>query len=127
MNYKIATRPTTGRWTSARHGRRPGDAIELLFDVGETDVARRALDGMLKLEDPVEGGFFRYATRADWTVPHYEKMLAGNAELLAAYPRPLPTARAGRSTDKRDDLGVLTDRGSIDQHVSNPRQSEIMD
>ena len=62
-----------------------GDAVELLLDVGEIDVARRALDGMLKLEDPIEGGFFRYATRADWSVPHYEKMLAGNAELLAAY------------------------------------------
>jgi uncharacterized protein YyaL (SSP411 family) len=64
-----------------------GDAVVLLFDVGETDVARRALDGMLRLEDPVEGGFFRYATRADWSVPHYEKMLSGNAELLEAYAR----------------------------------------
>ena len=61
------------------------DAVELLLDVGETDLARRALDAMLKLEDPVEGGFFRYAMAADWTHPHYEKMLRGNAELLAAY------------------------------------------
>lgn len=37
------------------------------------------------LLDRVEGGFFRYATRRDWTVPHYEKMLADNAELLALY------------------------------------------
>lgn len=35
--------------------------------------------------DPVEGGFFRYATRRDWSVPHYEKMLADNAELLSLY------------------------------------------
>jgi uncharacterized protein YyaL (SSP411 family) len=64
-----------------------GDAVVLLLDLGETDLARRALDGMLKLEDPVEGGFYRYATAVDWTHPHYEKMLAGNAELLAAYAR----------------------------------------
>ena len=34
------------------------------------------------LRDPVEGGFFRYATRRDWTVPHYERMLTDNAQLL---------------------------------------------
>jgi uncharacterized protein YyaL (SSP411 family) len=38
-----------------------------------------------ELLDRVEGGFFRYATRRDWTVPHYEKMLADNAELLWLY------------------------------------------
>src|SRR5690606_27686508 len=31
------------------------------------------------------GGFFRYAVRRDWTEPHYERMLADNAQLLAAY------------------------------------------
>ena len=61
-----------------------GEAVRLLLDVGETDLARRALDAMLKLEDPVEGGFYRYATRADWTAPHFEKMLYGQADLLAA-------------------------------------------
>lgn len=35
------------------------------------------------LRDPVDGGFFRYATRADWTEPHYERMLVDNAQLLA--------------------------------------------
>lgn len=34
------------------------------------------------LRDPVEGGFFRYATQRDWTVPHYERMLTDNAQLL---------------------------------------------
>lgn len=29
-----------------------------------------------------DGGFFRYATRRDWTVPHYERMLTDNAQLL---------------------------------------------
>ena len=37
------------------------------------------------LYDPVEGGFFRYATTRAWQVPHFEKMLEDNAELLALY------------------------------------------
>ncbi|MCP2637762.1 DUF255 domain-containing protein [Microbacterium sp. HD4P20] len=47
-------------------------------------VADRALAAMSAspLRDPVEGGFFRYATRPDWTVPHYERMLTDNAQLL---------------------------------------------
>lgn len=39
------------------------------------------------LRDPVEGGFFRYATRRDWSVPHYERMLTDNAQLLDAAVR----------------------------------------
>jgi len=34
------------------------------------------------LRDPVEGGFFRYAVRRDWSEPHYERMLSDNAQLL---------------------------------------------
>ena len=47
-------------------------------------VADRALAAMAssELRDPVEGGFFRYATRRDWTVPHFERMLTDNAQLL---------------------------------------------
>jgi uncharacterized protein len=45
--------------------------------------------------DHVEGGFFRYATTRQWEIPHYEKMLEDNAELLAIYAeahRSFPTA-----------------------------------
>jgi uncharacterized protein YyaL (SSP411 family) len=45
--------------------------------------------------DDVEGGFFRYATTRQWEIPHYEKMLEDNAELLAIYAeahRSFPTA-----------------------------------
>ena len=37
------------------------------------------------LYDEVEGGFFRYATQRDWSVPHYEKMLEDNARLIRLY------------------------------------------
>lgn len=49
--------------------------------------ARRTLATLAAsgLRDPVEGGFFRYATRRDWTEPHYERMAYDNAQLLGAY------------------------------------------
>jgi len=53
---------------------------ELLWMVAKT------LDSITHgLYDPVAGGFFRYATQRDWTVPHYEKMLQENALLIKAY------------------------------------------
>ncbi|WP_029144634.1 thioredoxin domain-containing protein [Microbacterium luticocti] len=47
-------------------------------------AAGRALAAMAAspLHDAIDGGFFRYATRRDWTVPHYERMLTDNAGLL---------------------------------------------
>ncbi|NKI36504.1 thioredoxin domain-containing protein [Wenzhouxiangella sp. XN79A] len=33
--------------------------------------------------DQIGGGFFRYCTDAAWEIPHYEKMLTDNAQLLA--------------------------------------------
>jgi hypothetical protein len=51
------------------------------------ELAHRTLQRMAAspLRDPVDGGFFRYATRRDWSDPHYERMLYDNAQLLDAY------------------------------------------
>lgn len=48
------------------------------------DAVERALDAMAgsELLDPIDGGFFRYATQRNWTVPHYERMLTDNAQLM---------------------------------------------
>ena len=45
------------------------------------------LDGMSAggIHDDISGGFFRYATRPDWSSPHYEKMLDVNAGLARNY------------------------------------------
>ena len=40
-----------------------------------------------KLYDPVEGGFHRYSTKRDWTIPHYEKMLYDQAKLISVYSK----------------------------------------
>jgi uncharacterized protein YyaL (SSP411 family) len=57
---------------------------------GETwagGMAVRTLDVMAggALYDTVEGGFFRYSTTREWSVPHFEKMLDDNARLLTLY------------------------------------------
>lgn len=60
--------------------------LDFLVASGPTGrgLAERTLLAMGRspLRDPVEGGFFRYATRADWSEPHYERMLTDNALLL---------------------------------------------
>ncbi|MEN0062940.1 MAG: thioredoxin domain-containing protein [Myxococcota bacterium] len=39
------------------------------------------------LHDVIGGGFHRYATDTAWRVPHFEKMLYDNAQLLSTYAR----------------------------------------
>jgi len=71
----------------------PG-ALELALagyrECGDDDLRAlviSTLDAMSsgELFDRVEGGFFRYATARDWSVPHYEKMLSDNADLVSIY------------------------------------------
>src|SRR6266581_7336916 len=68
------------------------DAIDLLLyahrrnrDRDLLHIARKTLEmmGNGELFDHEWGGFFRYATRRDWSEPHYEKMLEDNAKLLS--------------------------------------------
>src|SRR5437867_7101377 len=67
------------------------DAVDLLLygyrrsrDPDLLHMARKTLEYMGRGEvfDQEWGGFFRYATRRDWSEPHYEKMLEDNANLL---------------------------------------------
>lgn len=68
------------------------EAVELLYAQMAEDptyavMADHTLEGMLagELWDGVDGGFFRYAIRADWMEPRHEKLLDVNAALLEAY------------------------------------------
>ena len=69
------------------------------------ELAERTLRlmGASALRDPVEGGFFRYATRADWSQPHYERMLTDNALLLGVI------AELGRDADPPEFLAAIAD------------------
>ena len=57
------------------------------------DMAVRTLRAMADggMRDHVGGGFHRYSVDADWRVPHFEKMLYDQAQLVLAYLE----ARAG--------------------------------
>ena len=71
----------------------PHASLALLLSPGETkDVQARAmalgtLEAMARggIRDHLGGGFHRYATDADWKVPHFEKMLSDNALLGRSY------------------------------------------
>ena len=65
-----------------RHAAVPSDTA------GEArDMAGRTLAAMARsaLFDQLDGGFARYSVTRDWSVPHFEKMLYDNAQLLRAY------------------------------------------
>jgi uncharacterized protein YyaL (SSP411 family) len=50
-------------------------------------MAGRTLAAMARsaLFDQLDGGFARYSVTRDWSVPHFEKMLYDNAQLLRVY------------------------------------------
>ena len=54
------------------------DALEMV----ELTLEKMARGGMY---DQLGGGFHRYSTDAHWLVPHFEKMLYDNAQLVVAY------------------------------------------
>jgi uncharacterized protein len=52
-----------------------------------TDMVVKSLTAMGGggMYDHVEGGWFRYSTTRDWSIPHFEKMLQDHAKLLVTY------------------------------------------
>lgn len=77
------------------------------FDRGNPRAKRLALttlDKMMNggLYDPLEGGFARYSTDSIWLVPHFEKMLYDNGQLLSLY------ANAYSWTKDENYLNVIT-------------------
>ncbi len=63
-------------------------------------MVTHTLDRMAErgLYDHLGGGFFRYTVDARWSIPHFEKMLYDNAQLLARVCRRVRGDRQGRST-----------------------------
>ena len=69
------------------------DALLLLLEQSvirqDDELRRMAAHTLEKMTgggtyDHVEGGFFRYSTTQDWSVPHFEKMLEDHAGLVQA-------------------------------------------
>ncbi len=71
-------------------------SIETLLDIYVTFKNDKALEmatSMLKamgnggIYDQIESGFYRYSVDEEWMIPHFEKMLYTNAELLSVYSK----------------------------------------
>lgn len=95
-----ALQRTAGRFDAQHGGNRGapkfprGAELEWLLDSGRDSESARAMAhatlanmAARGLQDHLGGGFFRYCVDADWTIPHFEKMLYDNAALLPAYAR----------------------------------------
>jgi uncharacterized protein len=95
-----AAQRALGRWDRRRGGFTPAPKFprepELLFlldrslRAGDGDAltaVAATLDHIARggIHDQVGGGFHRYATDAEWLVPHFEKMLYTQAQLARAY------------------------------------------
>ncbi|MGO4616228.1 thioredoxin domain-containing protein [Nocardia sp. 2YAB30] len=63
-----------------RHWERTGSST--VFDMVSRTAEAMARGGIY---DQLRGGFARYSVDAAWVVPHFEKMLYDNAQLLRAY------------------------------------------
>lgn len=64
------------------HHHRTGNAMAL--EMLEQTLTRMAGGGIF---DHIGGGFARYSTDQQWLVPHFEKMLYDNAQLISVYLR----------------------------------------
>ncbi|MFO0749012.1 MAG: thioredoxin domain-containing protein [Myxococcota bacterium] len=77
----LVSRPVDGTPSGQRLLEQAEAVLEAMQDAG--------------LHERVGGGFHRYSTDAEWRVPHFEKMLYDQAQLIAAYA--LAGARLGRA------------------------------
>lgn len=81
---------------------------------GTADAARgmagRTLAAMARsaLFDQLDGGFARYSVTRDWSVPHFEKMLYDNAQLLRVYVHWIRLG--GSDVFSADEAGVVAAR-----------------
>jgi len=54
-------------------------------DAQAEQMARQTVDANLKLIDPVWGGVYQYSEKADWSAPHFEKIMSFQSDNLLLY------------------------------------------
>ncbi len=127
VEAKTANRTALDRVTSRFDARFGGSAgapkfprpteLEWLLDQGTRGNARAMAHQTIRmmadrgLQDHLGGGFFRYCVDATWTIPHFEKMLYDNAQLLPVFARAAAHPGAEASLRKRAHSAV---RGIVD-------------
>jgi uncharacterized protein YyaL (SSP411 family) len=100
----------------------PSQLLNLLPATGRPEwrqSAEQVLEAMQDagLHDRVGGGFHRYSVDRAWRLPHFEKMLYDNAQLIVAY------ARWGRAWARPDFLRTAVNAGDYllrDLRVAGP-------
>ena len=83
-------------------------ATSLDHDAAAQAALTKTLDAMADggIHDQLGGGFHRYATEPTWTIPHFEKMLSDNAQLLGLYARMDALSKAPRFAAVARDTAV---------------------
>lgn len=106
--------PVYGGWGREQKFPHP-EAIDFLLmrwsQTGDAEILALVRRTLRKIEegeihDPVEGGLYRYATRADWSGPNHEKMLDSNALQLHGYLEAFQVL--GEESFRRTAQGILT-------------------
>jgi uncharacterized protein YyaL (SSP411 family) len=93
MEFAAAFDARRGGFGNAPKFPRPSELLFLLREHARTgkieprDMAVMTLRAMALggMRDHIGGGFHRYSVDADWRVPHFEKMLYDQAQLVLAY------------------------------------------
>lgn len=80
---------------------------------GEDEWSERAiatLEGYAQLIDPAFGGAYQYSLRYGWTHPHYEKIAAVQADVLASFARAAIATEDVRWRDRAEDVRRYLER-----------------
>ncbi len=81
-------------------------------------VVTAALDGMATggIYDQLGGGFHRYSVDARWSVPHFEKMLYDNAQLLQLYAEAWQVTGVDRYRTVAEETAAYLLREMVGEH-----------
>jgi len=102
----------------------PHGTLQLLLAqsarTGDEDLlapATRTLDAMWLggIHDHIGGGFHRYSTDAEWLLPHFEKMLYDNAQLLRTYAQAYALTNNPRYRRAVEDIA-----GWVEREMTSP-------
>ena len=91
-----------------RYWKRTGN--ENALEIVKHTAAKMANGGIY---DQLGGGFHRYATDAIWLVPHFEKMLYDNAQLIRVYLHLYQIARSGGNASMNERASVADEEGTL--------------
>ena len=120
-----ATQQLVARFDSGRGGFHgapkfpPHSALRLLIqqfrDTSDKTLlvpATQTLDAMWLggIHDHIGGGFHRYSTDTQWLLPHFEKMLCDNAQLMSIYADAFELTGQPRYRDAVADIYAWVDR-----------------